>query len=418
MILTWCLYAVVVALLVAAAAAAAERGLRLVDRPTRWVWLAAMALSVGLPLGYLIAVSGGGLPPRPMVSADLPVVELRGLTVPAAPAASPPGLLELFAAAMPWLWGLSSVLLAGWLMRSKLRLRESEAGWRPASTAFAADRPVYRTETFGPAVVGFARPRIVLPDWVAEMEETHRELVVLHEREHLRCRDPVLVLAGWIFLVAVPWLLPLWWQFSRLRRAIEKDCDRRVVDRTGDARRYGRLLLEAEQLSGGLAQPLVTSGGSFLGDRIRSLVEETPRHRKLRAAGAAAGMVAALLVAGMVPPPGYAETLEGVEAAERRIATGTVDQVALLADPERFAERAQSAFRRTGLPAQAARSVLVQAYVAPDGTVSGAFISAKGIRTELRRAALQTVVATRFEPGLRDGREVGSWVAIRVPFGP
>lgn len=417
MILTWCLYAVVVALLATAAGAAAERGLRLVGRPARWAWLAAMVLSLGLPLWYLIAAAGGGAPPSPMVPADLPVIELRGLTVPAAPPSSP-GPLELLAAAMPWLWAAASVLLAGWLVRSKLRLRESEAGWRPASTAFAADGPVYRTETFGPAVVGFARPRIVLPDWVAEMEEAHRELVMLHEREHLRCRDPVLVLAGWVFLVAVPWLFPLWWQFNRLRRAIEKDCDRRVVDRTGDARRYGRLLLEAEELSSGLVQPLVTSGGSFLGDRIRSLVEEGPRHRKLRAAAAAAGMIAALLAAGMVPPPGYAETLEGVEAAERGITTGPVDRVARLEDPGRFAERAQSAFRRTGLPSQAARSVVVRAHVVPDGSVSGAYLNFSGIPTELRRAALQVIAGTRFEPARRAGRPVGSWIAIRVPFGP
>lgn len=418
MILTWCLYAVVVALLVTAAAAAAERVLRLFDRPARWAWLGAMVLSLGLPLWYLVVVVGAGAPPRPVVPADLPVIELRGLTVPAAPPASSPGPLELFAAAMPWLWAMGSVLLAGWLVRSKLRLRESEAGWRPASTGFATDGPVYRTETFGPAVVGFARPRIVLPDWVAEMEEAHRELVMLHEREHLRCRDPVLVLTGWIFLVAVPWLFPLWWQFHRLRRAIEKDCDRRVVDRTGDPRSYGQLLLEAEELSGGLAQPLVTSGGSFLGDRIRSLVEEPPRHRGLRAAVSVAGMAAALLAAGMVPPPGYAETLEGVEAAERRIVTGPVDQVAQVADEEGLAARARSAVRGSGLDSEEMKPVLVRTHVTADGTVDGAYINFSGVPTELRRAALQVIAGTRFEPGLRDGRPAGSWVAVRVPFGP
>lgn len=421
MILTWCLYAVVVALLATAAAAAAERCLRLVDRPARWAWLAAMALSVGLPLGYVIVVSGGGPPPQPVVPADLPVIELRGLTLPAAPASPSPGPLELFAAAMPWLWAGASLLLAVWLVRSKLRLRESEAGWRPASTAFAAEGPVYRTETFGPAVVGFARPRIVLPDWVAQMGAERRELVMLHEQEHLRCRDPILVLAGWIFLVAVPWLFPLWWQFRRLRMAIEKDCDRRVVDRTGDARRYGRLLLEAEELAGGLAQPLVTSGGSFLGDRIRSLVEEAPPYRGLRAAGAAVGMAAALLVVGMVPPPGMAEAMAGPEAAERALYfRGPVDEFPTPVDEERLAMRARDAFRASGLPAAAADTMNVRVHVAADGTVDGAYLAEyySDRSPALRRAALQVAAGTLYEPATRDGEPVAIWVATPIPFSP
>lgn len=418
MVLTWCLYAVLVALLATGAAAAAERLLVLYDRPARWVWLVAMGISVGMPLAYLIAISGGGPPPGPMVPADVPIIELRGLSVPGAPAGASPTPADVLAAAMPWIWGLSSLALAAWLVRSKIRLRRSEAGWRPASTAFACDEPVYRAETFGPAVVGFARPRIVLPDWVVEMDEERRQLVMLHEREHLRCRDPALVLVGWGFLVGVPWLLPLWWQFHRLRMAIEKDCDRRVVSRTGDARRYGRLLLEAEALSGGFAAPLVASGESFLGDRIRSLVEATPPYRNLRAVCAAALMSTALLLAGMVPPPGSAAAMTGVEAAEAHVITADVDALPTIADRDRLRARARAAHRASGVSGEVAADVLVRVHVAADGTVDGAYIARDDVHPDLRRTALEVAAGTRFEPAIWNGEPVSTWMALRIPFGP
>lgn len=415
MILTWALYAVVVALLATGAAAGAERALRLYDRPARWVWLGAMCLSAGLPVAYGLALAAGGPPPQPLLPADLPIIELRGLSVPASPGRGSAGLMDALTAAAPWIWALASVGLAGWLVRSKLRLRESQAEWRPASTAFAEGEPVYRTETFGPAVVGFANPRIVLPDWVAEMDDEHRRLVVLHEREHLRCRDPVLLLAGWIFLVLLPWLVPLWWQFRRLRLAIEKDCDRRVVGRTGDARRYGRLLLEAEELSGGLAAPLVTSGSSFLGDRIRSLVETTPPLRGLRAAGGVAALAASLLAATMLPPPGAAAAMAGVEAAERRVVSGPWETAPQVREEVRLAARAREAYPGTA-PGD---TVLVRVHVTADGSVDGAYLTnGARLRQSLRRAALEVATGLRFDPATRDGEPVPTWVGVRIPFGP
>ncbi len=412
MILTWCLYAFLVALLATGAAMAGERALRLYDRPARWVWLGAMLLSVGLPLAYGVALAAGGPPPQPVIPAELPVIEIRGLSIPAGSTGASRGPVDELAAAAPWLWLLSSLWLALWLVRSKRRLRESEAGWRPASTAFAREEPVYRAETFGPAVVGFASPRIVLPDWVADLDDERRRLVMLHEHEHLRCRDPMVVLAGWAFLVAVPWLAPLWWQFRRLRLAVEKDCDRRVVEQTGDARRYGRLLLEAEELSGGLAAPLVTSGGSFVGDRIRSLVEATPRFRDLRAAGAVGALAAALLAAGMVPPPGVA----ALDAAAERIVSGEYDTPPKITNREHFiAEaRAASAAQAEG----ALDTVIVRTHITPGGNVNGGYVSRRGVPPEMRRAALQVIAETRFRPAMRDGEPVQTWVAVKIPFGP
>lgn len=416
MILTWCLYAVVVALLVAAAAAAADRALRLYDLPTRWVWLGAMIVSVGLPAAYGLVLAVGGPPPRAVVPADLPVIELGGLSTPATSAGGSAGFTAWLIASVPWIWLAASLVVVGWLWVSKRRLRDSEADWRPVSTGFAGKEPVYRTETFGPAVVGFADPRIVLPEWVAELDEERRRLVILHEREHLRHRDPVLVLAGWLHLVAVPWLVPLWWQFRRLRLAIEQDCDRRVVRRTGDVRGYGRLLLEAEELAAGTAGPLATTGGSFLGARIRALVESTPPFRGLRAAGAALALTAALLAAGMVPPPGGALANTGVRSgAEARLASSLQDRLPRLVDRARFESRARRADRRG--PGAEADTVVTTIHVTRDGTVDGAYVAGADVSPTLRRSALEVAAGARFRPATREDRPVPTWIAIRIPFG-
>ena len=48
-------------------------------------------------------------------------------------------------------------------------------------------------------------------------------------------------------LVCTPWNVPLWWQFRRLRYAIEVDCDASVLRSGGDARQYGETLLAVGQ---------------------------------------------------------------------------------------------------------------------------------------------------------------------------
>ena len=50
-----------------------------------------------------------------------------------------------------------------------------------------------------------------------------------HERSHLDAGDPRLIALAVTLLVLMPWNPLLWWQFRRLRRAIEVDCDTRVL---------------------------------------------------------------------------------------------------------------------------------------------------------------------------------------------
>ena len=65
-----------------------------------------------------------------------------------------------------------------------------------------------------------------------------------HEGEHCDAGDSRVAGLSLLLLTLFPWNFPLWWQVHRLRAAIEIDCDRRVVHRSGDVKRYAALLVE------------------------------------------------------------------------------------------------------------------------------------------------------------------------------
>jgi TonB family protein len=107
------------------------------------------------------------------------------------------------------------------------------------------------------------------------------------------------VLASLLLLAAAPWNLPLWWQFRRLRQAIELDCDGRVLRRAPDARRYGTLLLEVGRRRSAPVMVLALADPpSFLERRIRLITSEA-RIRSVRRVGGLA-IVACSLVAAAV----------------------------------------------------------------------------------------------------------------------
>jgi beta-lactamase regulating signal transducer with metallopeptidase domain len=138
------------------------------------------------------------------------------------------------------LWAAISALLAGVAAYALVEGRRLRLGLRPADVE---GTPVLLTEAIGPATVGMYSPAILLPRWALDLDETLLRLVLRHEREHLEARDPLLLLIGSLALVLMPWHMPLWWSWRRLRLAIEVDCDARVLRANPDVRRYAELLL-------------------------------------------------------------------------------------------------------------------------------------------------------------------------------
>jgi hypothetical protein len=99
------------------------------------------------------------------------------------------------------------------------------------------------SDGLGPAVFGFLRPLIVLPPWALELPRPGRTLVLVHEDEHRRGKDPALLGFSLLMLSLAPWNPLLWFGFVRLRLAMEVDCDQRVLSRGVSRKAYGALLL-------------------------------------------------------------------------------------------------------------------------------------------------------------------------------
>lgn len=142
------------------------------------------------------------------------------------------------------LWLLATTVLAALAIRAALVARRLRHGLERREIAGA---PVMLTEDLGPSAIGTRDGVILLPRWALELDDALLRLVVRHEREHLEARDPLLLLAALGAVLLLPWELPLWWCWRRLRLAIEMDCDRRVLREQGDVRRYAQLLLLTTQ---------------------------------------------------------------------------------------------------------------------------------------------------------------------------
>lgn len=302
MIAQWMLSIAATAALLAVAARALEEGLRVYGRPARWVWVAALAGSVLLPLAG--ALTGGAFPGgwlrAPASSLDLSALILeiepavQAAQAPVATSRSDVLVLLERALAAAWLLGSAAVLLL--YLGTWRRLGRSMRGW-PAGTIDGT--PVLVSGQGGPAVVGLVKPAIVVPSWLLAENEAAVRCVVLHEREHVRARDHTVLALAPLVAAAMPWNPAIWWQLRRLRLAVELDCDRRVLAWGIEARAYGTLLLE---IAGRSSRPLAGAAAlaeprTFLERRIMAMSRGTPRHRPARAFAFTASAAVLALVA-------------------------------------------------------------------------------------------------------------------------
>ncbi len=293
----WLLYCTAVSLMLGIGALALDRAIRLFGKSTRWVWFGAAAASVLLPSLAWFAPNSGQI---------LPIPETGALSTLEAPVEFLGMFTDLFWR-IDWqlslAWFSMSVAAALLFLVSLARMTRWRRQW---DTATVHGERVFVSDDTGPAVVGMVESFIVLPKWVFEYDDDVRRLMVEHEREHVRAHDPQLLLLAVIALIVMPWNLALWWVVSRLRLAIEVDCDARVLKRTqGDVRSYGHLLLEVGRRCATTLHPTpaFAESSSKLEHRLKVMTEPPPQ-RRLRLAGAlafAAGII--VLTAFVTPDP-------------------------------------------------------------------------------------------------------------------
>jgi hypothetical protein len=153
-------------------------------------------------------------------------------------------------------------------------------------------------------VVGLLSPRIVAPRWLTETPSACQELVIAHEQAHLARHDPQVLTLALFLLVVMPWNVPLWWQLRRLRRAIEVDCDARVLEKGLDPEKYRQMLTDVSRRPSaymGLVAAMSESP-SHLQQRMRLMVD--PAQRGPAAAPMLVLLAIALVaVAAQVTPP-------------------------------------------------------------------------------------------------------------------
>jgi len=204
------LYAVAVALPVLLAALACSAALRRYGRPERGVWLAALGLALALPVAFLMTSFGGT---SPGVSGTLPETGLAAATSGASPETGVLGLPAVVVVSVePYGLGLDEALMLVWLLASAIlmlrwvvathRLAKLGASWR---AGIVDGVRVWLTSDLGPAVSGVFRTRILVPGWLVSLPEEQRSLVLLHEKEHVRARDPVLMAVARIARIMAPW---------------------------------------------------------------------------------------------------------------------------------------------------------------------------------------------------------------------
>ncbi|MES3023271.1 MAG: M56 family metallopeptidase [Pseudomonadota bacterium] len=303
-------YTLIVTMLLAASGWAAERVALVCRTPARWVWVMAIVGSLVLPAAVpsvsfdvpMLAAEGPAktIALRDMTSATLtPTAWLPGQAP--APVPNAAGGLALDTA-LTWAWAVSSGALLLALLGSAVHLSVCKRRWQREQMAGAA---VYLSPDVGPAVVGLLRPRIVVPSWLAGAPEHQQTLVIAHEQSHLDARDPQWLTLCLLVLVAMPWNLPLWWLMRRLRRAIEVDCDARVLAAGYDLKQYGATLIEVGQRQSGFvgAAAAMAESRSFLEQRIGIMLRPPKRWARRAAPVFAAFSLCMVAVAAQVGPP-------------------------------------------------------------------------------------------------------------------
>ena len=326
---TWLGYAAAVGALLAVGALSFERLCERTGWPRRFGWLA------GLSLALLIPITAS--PPEPAVQVAAATTGVQAPAEEPYRSPAPPGPAIRLEAGNPVdvpangggaaeraalvLWGstslatlllLCSVLIAAALARRRWDRRR------------IAGEDVYVSRKFGPALVGVARPAIVIPRWVVRLGNAVGATVVRHEREHARARDHLTLLYGGIAVALMPWNPAVWWMFLRLRTAVEVDCDRRVLTSGVSPAEYGDLLLDiGARRSGRTCFALaMASSGSMLERRLKAMRnQEAKARRSVLALLGCAALAAVAIACGVPAPTGIAPAVnaalaEPVEAGE------------------------------------------------------------------------------------------------------
>lgn len=200
------------------------------------------------------------------------------------------------------MWGFASTIVALVFGAAFVSMFRRQRAWREG---VLHGHRVWFTDDIGPAVIGFVRPRIVIPEWALSLPAHERRLMLEHEVEHVRANDPILLALAGVVLVLFPWNAALWVMARRLRLAIEIDCDARVIGAGDAAEEYGLFLVAVgeRRVFGLFLAASLAERRSSLERRIHAMTLLRPRHRLLASIPFAAFALGAAGLAAQTPTP-------------------------------------------------------------------------------------------------------------------
>lgn len=412
----WMVYAALVGIPVAAASWLMAGSMRRHNLDERRVWLVGLLLSIGLPIGLLAwrlwAVRSGA----PVAAFGM---ELPGLEVVPRPEAS--GQAMSLGTMVLLSWASVSLLMAGWLIVSLSALRRiRSAGARRT----VRGRSVRVSAGAGPAVVGFLRPEILVPTWVLDLEGGDAEWILRHEEEHVRARDPLLLLLAHLARVVVPWNPAIWFLTSRLVRAIEIDCDRRVLRAHPDPLAYGHTLVRA--LARGPRPIRAAAAFSLhtydLEERIATMTRAQSRFGPVGWISAAIALVLVASACGIPMPTNADDGADSPVAPEAPSAASPAPRFTPYTEPPAIQNRAEISesleaeypplLRDAGIGGTAR----VWIFVGRDGSTREVRLDSTSGHRSLDEAALRVAEEVRFAPARNGDDPVDVWIAFPITF--
>lgn len=172
--------------------------------------------------------------------------------------------IQVFLAVAANLWILGMIAMVLYAVFSYLRLRKR------IGEAVEIEKEIWACDNVStPFIMGFFRPRIILP---SSMAEPDRAYVLAHERAHLCRRDHLWKPLGYA-LLTVYWFNPvLWVAYILLCRDIELACDERVIRDMGvdEKKAYATALLNCSVPRRMIAACPLAFGEVGVKQRIRS----------------------------------------------------------------------------------------------------------------------------------------------------
>jgi TonB family protein len=408
-IASWMAYAALVSGSLTVAGVALERMASGRGWPRRWIWIAVLIGSIAWPVGSAIR---DAMPQRKPVVLMPFVISVN----PTQAIVARTGLdrAELIDRGLMLLWGAASVLFLLRLGTGVFGLRRTRDAWRRGEID---GTPVRLSANVGPAVIGLRSMEVVLPEWIVSLDAPLRALVLRHEEEHRRARDPYALFAAALAVAAMPWNVALWFQARRLRLAIEMDCDARVLRAHPTPERYGLLMLTIAQrrsLAPALFAPMLSEPTTQLERRILAMRTPSRLTRATLYGGSAIALAVVAFACSLQTDNPMAPTTANKQKAGDSASSEFQVSKKAAPIPGNPAPRYPDLLRQARIEGE----VLAQFIVNADGSVDMSTFKVLKTSHDLFTATVRNnLPQMRFSPAQVNGRNVRQLMQMPFTFG-